>query len=436
MATLSMQNNLTIDTSSLSAGDIINCPYDGIIHYIILYPGEYQLECWGAQGGSYNTSYATGGLGAYAKGVLNLIKPTILFLSPGGQGTYGTSSTTPSGGGFNGGGNATYRGGGGGGASDIRIEKNSLYARVIVAGGGGGAYSYSATYNADGGYSAENGANGDSYSTSYLFYGIGGTQTAGGSSNTAIASTSAYNGEDGSFGKGGNTGSCYSTSYYSNGAGGSGWYGGSAADNYNSSSRTRASGGGGGSSYTFNISTASNYPTGCLLNSSYYLTETSINTGTSSFTDYSGSTVTGHSGDGAIRITIKKINPMINKIYLKTDTSTWLQLFENTLPNISTPIVNVTFNGTSNQYGYITINGTKYTSSIANIETNQDIIFGVVACPYYGSNGQVILNGETIYTTSSTTAIPYSWSPIGYNTIDITFSTAGYYDTQINIITS
>lgn len=62
-------------------------------------------------------------------------------------------------------------------------------------------------------------------------------------------------------------------------------------------------GGGGGSSYVYTSSTATNYPSDCLLNSSYYLTDASTTTGTSSFTDYDGSTVTGHSGNGACRIT-------------------------------------------------------------------------------------------------------------------------------------
>jgi len=45
-----------------------------------------------------------------------------------------------------------------------------------------------------------------------------------------------------------------------------------------------------------------------LLNSSYYLTNTSLIAGNASFTDYNGSTVTGHSGNGACRITILALN--------------------------------------------------------------------------------------------------------------------------------
>jgi len=39
------------------------------------------------------------------------------------------------------------------------------------------------------------------------------------------------------------------------------------------------------------------------LNNKYYLINAATIAGNESFTDYSGSTVTGHSGDGAVRIT-------------------------------------------------------------------------------------------------------------------------------------
>ena len=105
---------------------------------VTLNPGTYKLEVWGAQGGSYNESYGVGGKGGYSYGTLTLTETTNLFVYVGGKGSYSSSSSTTAkgGGGTNGGGNAAYRGGGGGGASDIRINTDSLYARVIVAGGG------------------------------------------------------------------------------------------------------------------------------------------------------------------------------------------------------------------------------------------------------------------------------------------------------------
>ena len=44
-----------------------------------------------------------------------------------------------------------------------------------------------------------------------------------------------------------------------------------------------------------------------MLNSAYYLTDAATIAGNASFTDYSGSTVTGHQGNGAVRITVVEI---------------------------------------------------------------------------------------------------------------------------------
>ena len=128
--------------------------------------GYYKLGAYGAQGGSYDESYAAGGLGGYSTGVVKLTKGDKLYVYVGGKGEYGTSTTLTevNGGGYNGGGNAAYHGGGGGGASDIRYfsttpteddlvwnSTTGLNSRLIVAGGGGGAYAYSSTYKAAGG---------------------------------------------------------------------------------------------------------------------------------------------------------------------------------------------------------------------------------------------------------------------------------------------
>ena len=60
---------------------------------------------------------------------------------------------------------------------------------------------------------------------------------------------------------------------------------------------------GGGSGYVYNSSTASNYPSGCLLNSSHYLANSQTIAGNASMPSTSGSTETGHSGNGFVRIT-------------------------------------------------------------------------------------------------------------------------------------
>lgn len=282
-------------------------PYTGTVQTLTLGKGTYKLEVWGAQGGSYITSHASGGKGGYSYGTITLTdKTTTLYIYSGGQGTaYATTTyTSQGGGGFNGGGGAGYRGGGGGGASDIRIGTDSLYARVIVAGGGGGAYSYSSTYKAAGGYGGgTTGASGSYYSSSYSSWvGKGGSQTAGGAAGTG--SSANYNGKAGTFGVGGSTGYKYnSPDHYSSGAGGGGWYGGGGAGNNSSGSRNRATGGGGGSGYIYTSASASNYPSGCLLTSKYYLSDASMKAGNTSFTSPTGTAETGHAGNGYCRIT-------------------------------------------------------------------------------------------------------------------------------------
>ena len=69
-----------------------------------------------------------------------------------------------------------------------------------------------------------------------------------------------------------------------------------------SSNETNA-GGGGGSGYVYTSSTASNYPSGCLLNSTYYLSDATTTAGNEQFTSPTGTNETGHSGNGYARIT-------------------------------------------------------------------------------------------------------------------------------------
>ena len=291
----------------IKTGDILNCPYSGTVKSITLPKGTYKLECWGAQGG-YRSSATYGGKGGYSYGTLTLTEKTTVYLYAGGAGntpSTATSSVYP--GGFNGGG-YRYKYKGGGGGSDIRIGIDSLYARVIVAGGGGsdGAAAKKGMY----GGGETGGSSTESYSGSTNYCGKGGTQTYSGYSSSYTATTQATTGLSGTsystytywgggFGFGG--AGIYRSSGYG-GAGGGGWYGGSG--NYPDGSGDDDRGGGGGSGYVYTSSTASNYPSGCLLNSSYYLTDAATINGDTSFTDYSGSTVTGHSGDGAVRITV------------------------------------------------------------------------------------------------------------------------------------
>ena len=302
-------NTSSILTTTTEDNYVFNGIYDyssGVQTVPIEVSGYYYLQVWGAQGGSYNEEIAPGGNGGYSKGYIYLNAGDTLYINTGGKGGYGTSnsSTATSGGGVNGGGSAGYRGGAGGGATDIRINQNDLYSRVIVAGGGGGSfYQSSSVYALGGAGGGVTGVAGEHYNSSYAYYsGKGGTQTAGGSGGTA--EEKAYYGNAGVFGIGGNTGTRYqSTSIYSNGAGGGGWYGGGAAGHYNGETNNRYAGGGGGSGYVYTESTASSYPNGCLLNDSYYLTNASTHAGNTAFESTTGGTETGHAGNGYAKIT-------------------------------------------------------------------------------------------------------------------------------------
>lgn len=277
-----LKNNLSITTAS---------PYqytEPKKYEVQLKEGAYLLEVWGAQGAderhSHSSGKADGGLGGYSKGTLTLTEDTNVYVYVGGMSTmidkglnddceeaikgncyYSSYQST----GFNGGGAGLFKNtgsgrgwahssfsayGGGGGGTDIRIKSDSLYARVIVAGGGSGVYFSD---------SSSSGVNGFAGGGSVGLGKYGGTQNSAG------------NGA--SFGEG--------ASYDSNssgyvGAGGGGWYGGGV--------------GSGGSGYVYTTFTASDYPSGCLLNSNYYLTDTAMESGV-------------NSGDGKVIITPQKI---------------------------------------------------------------------------------------------------------------------------------
>lgn len=275
-------NGNSISTSKgLKKGDIINFDYQGAVRNFTLVKGTYKLEVWGAQGG-YRSSSSYGGKGGYSVGTISFTDKTAIYVCAGGAGNTGGTS-----GGFNGGGSRTTYSGGGGG-SDIRIGQNSLYARVIVAGGGGS----DGASNKAGGYGG--GTSGQSRTDNYGTGGGGGTATAGGTGGSN---------NSGSFGQGGQ-GINRSNGY--GGGGGGGWYGGGGS--YPDSSADDDRGAGGGSGYVYTSSTASNYPSGCLLNSSYYLSSASMIAGNASMTSPTGSTETGHEGNGYVRITIIEIS--------------------------------------------------------------------------------------------------------------------------------
>lgn len=368
--TIQYEAPITYDLTStipnrIKAGDILNCPYSGSAKSITLPKGKYRLECWGAQGG-YRSSSTYGGKGGYSAGTITLTEKTLIYLYSGGAGNTGKAV-----GGFNGGGKRqSYNGGGGG--SDIRIGTDSLYARVIVAGGGGSDGNPSKTGMYGGG------TTGGSTTQSYGTGGYGGTQTGVSSSSwqttSQSTSTTTQAGAYAGFGFGGN-GIARDSGY--GGAGGGGWYGGSGA--YPDGSGDDDRGGGGGSGYMYTASSASYYPSGCLLNSQYYLENATTLAGNTAFTSPTGTSETGHTGDGYIRITVIKAD--FGNTLVKTTSNTWKeqkQMFVNIGVNNSIP---------SNLVGleYIESTGTQYIDTGFLVSSNNyNKIKFVVDCDIIG----------------------------------------------------
>ncbi len=182
--------------------------------------GVYQLEVWGAQGGSISSTSTevAGGYGGYSKGKIYLEENETVYIVVGGQGE-GSNTTGSVTGGYNGGGStATYiqteEVASGGGATHIAKETGLLSSLsdkkdeiLIVAGGGGGSFSRSARTSIGGSGGGITGANASTCPNG------GATQLAGG--------TKCGNGGNsaGTFGTGGD-GQSWS------GAAGGGYYGG------------------------------------------------------------------------------------------------------------------------------------------------------------------------------------------------------------------
>ena len=229
-------------------------------------------------------------------------------------------------GGWNGGGAArmyNYAGGAGGGATDICKQSSSVtldgtnryvrsdssyLSRIIVAGGGGGSNGGSNAYSTGTVGGGTTGIGNTSYSSGLIrsastnvTQGGCGTQTTAGNAELYADDYSYYQSNKttssapGKFGAGGTYYSTHTGNTHAGGGGG-GWYGGGV--NCHGS-------GGGGSGYVYTSSTASNYPSGCLLNSSYYLTSAATVAGNTStnFNAPGGGTETGHAGNGYAKIT-------------------------------------------------------------------------------------------------------------------------------------
>lgn len=273
--------------------DKVDYKFTGKVEAVTLPPGRYKLEVWGAEGGKNGQYYNYSGKGGYSVGTLTLVSPTKLYIHVG-------ECPNSMNGGWNGGGSgsayqSSYVAAGGGGSTDISLygeegssnwnNQNHLYSRIIVAGAGGGSSldsQYPDWYGGCGG-----GICGQRSGFPYSSGSDEGTQTKARNDNSY------------SSGQGFGVGGTYYTGGGSSG-GGSGWYGGCASGN-----GSTGCGGSGGSGYVYNSSTASNYPSGCKLNSSFYLADSSTISGDQNIPNpLNGSTEKGHSGHGYARITL------------------------------------------------------------------------------------------------------------------------------------
>ena len=411
MATYNLTSSIP-SSSSLAVGDILNCDYSGSYITLTLPAGAYTFDVWGAAGGVYNSTAGSAGMGGFSTGDILFTEDTTIYLYAGGAGSVGSSSSTTShSGGFNGGGIAYSFAGSGGGGSDVRIGSTSLYARVIVAGGGGGA-AYSSGRSA---YSVLTGGAGGGESGIFGGYGSQnadpnsstnaaspGTQTAAGtnSTNAGTGATAA------DFGAG--AGAYYYSASYASGAGGGGWYGGGVGRYYYAA-------GAGGSGYVYTSSTASNYPSGCLLNSDYYLTNATTTDGTYTFTSPTGTSETGHSGNGYIRITVISLGEVEEYSITSYSTSPDYTLIPNgTVSALENSTYRLYIYGNDLQNYLVTDNNVDVSSNV--VYTTEDItgVIGKIQSSYDTSDYSYssISNIENAYTGASNS----SYATIACNT--------------------
>lgn len=201
----------------------------GVQEFTVPCEGLYKLEVWGAQGGSIS-GYATGGLGGYSSGYIELAKDNKLYVVIG-------SVSYNGGGGSDGGSSDQKQRANGGGATHIAKVTGTLSSigyssfvtngnGLIVAGGGGGA-------GADTAYTGRgNGSSGGGLTGS----GKGGSQTSGYAFGQG-QSGSSNSGQGGTGGGGGLYGG-YAGVGYSGGGGGSGYIDGVPEIIYNDTTYT------------------------------------------------------------------------------------------------------------------------------------------------------------------------------------------------------
>ena len=206
-------------------------------HKIYLPKGRWLFELWGARGGLslFEGESSDPGLGAYVSGIINIKESTTVYGYVGGKGSNSGEKSFGVGG-YNGGANGANDiidenclSGGGGGATDIRLQIDDLYSRIIVAAGGGSPGCNRGGKGGSGGtILGKNGENNTIYST--LFLGGKGADNE----NLELFGR----GEEGLPGN------------EAGGSGGGGYFGGyGGGQSLNSTTIPGGGGGGGGSSY-------------------------------------------------------------------------------------------------------------------------------------------------------------------------------------------
>ena len=286
---------------TFSAFSTKNYPYQSDRYEVTLEPGLFRFELWGSEGGG-----SVAGKGAYVAGTLKLNKKQTFFLYTGGMN------------GENGGASSNRRDVFGGGSTDIRlVDSDSFegYASRIIVAGGGGSGSEDTKYKSFGRAGNAGGINGSSASyeiderydgkLEFISLAEGATQINGREGGECFYNIACVEiNTNGSFFHGG------VGVYY---AGGGGYFGGGGGiDGYNIIGY-----GAGGSSFV------SGYKD-CLAIDTFQSTEESISMKSNSFHDSNfvfkdiiflsgsdvgvptldGSTETGHTGNGMIRISL------------------------------------------------------------------------------------------------------------------------------------
>jgi hypothetical protein len=282
-------------------------------------PGVYLLEVWGAKGGDgfFSNFHRPGGAGGYSRGIINIKQTRTMFVTIGGSGSSIINAVAVDGG-NNGGGNNSdsrtdYYKSSGGGATDIRLDVNNVYHRILVAGGGGGGNAATCGNAANGGVGGgiEGGKSPGHYgpfSSTYNFSdGTGGTQTRGGVMGEIACHASHVNTapqQNGTFGFGGNV----IGSNIMSGPGGGGWYGGGAGNGHGGA-------GGGGSGFVLNQTSSVNTPSGYAFTNSndIYLMDGYTLSGNQNFASPQGNILIGNNGHGYARITLLEENKNKNR---------------------------------------------------------------------------------------------------------------------------